>query len=145
MKCKKIHTKIDPYLNGLLDEKELELFESHLKECVSCKQLVSEVFATLKSINHKNRLQPDPFLYTRLMQKIENRKENRLFAKIQRILQPITVAAIIIVGIYLGIGLGNSYMSEDEGMANIDNQTLIADFLFNDIEYESIEIFLLNE
>lgn len=132
-------------MNQNLEPKKLELFNSHLEECISCKNLVTEVSATLSSSDNSESLKADPFLYTRLMQEIENRSTAGLAIRFQRILQPIAAAAIIIIGIYVGIGLGNNYSLDREGFASIEDQTLIDDYLFNDIEYESAEIFLLNE
>lgn len=145
MKCKEIHNQISPYLGGLLDEKRLELFESHLDGCVLCKQLVNEVSATMISADDEQRLLPDPFLSTRLLQEIENRAENRLFTRIQRILQPVAIVTMLFIGAYLGIGLGNSFRSNQDELIKAESETLIADFLFNDIDYESIELFLLEE
>ncbi len=145
MKCKEIHNQINPYLSGLLDDKKRELFESHIEACVLCKQLINEVNATIISADDEQRLQPDPFLATRLLQDIENRKENRLFAKVQRILQPVALVALLFIGAYLGIGLGNSFVSESDGLTINESETLVADFLFNDIDYGSIELILLEE
>ncbi len=145
MKCKEIHHQINPYLSGLLDDKKRMLFESHLEECVLCKQLINEVNATIISADNEQRLQADPFLSTRLLQEIENRKENRLLAKVQRILQPIAFVALLFIGAYLGIGLGNSFVSESDGIMITESETLVADFLLNDIDYGSIELILLEE
>lgn len=145
MKCKEIHNQINPYLNGLLDEEKLRLFQAHLDECVLCKQLVIEVSATMISADGDEKLMADPFLSTRLIQIIENRKENKLWSGVQRILQPVAMVSLLLVGAYLGIGLGNNYVTGRDNLMNTESETLVADFLFNDIDFESIELFLLEE
>ena len=145
MKCKEIHKEINSYLNGKLDSKNLDLFNLHMEACSSCKKLVEDVSTTLSSLDHVNQLQPDPFLHTRLMQEIENRSTSGLLVSFQRVIQPMIAATVLILGIYLGIGLGNNYSMEGEALASAESQTLMDDYLFNDIEYEAVEIFLLNE
>ena len=76
---------------------------------------------------------------------IENRKENKLLTRFQRILQPIAIVALLFVGVFLGIGLGNNYVSVRENLMDIESETLVADFLFNDVDIESIELFLIEE
>lgn len=145
MKCKEVHKLIGPFLNGLLDEKKSKLFHSHLSECNSCEKLVNEMSATLLILDNQKRLLPDPFMHTRIMQEIENRKHTNVVFRLGRILQPIMVAAILIIGIYVGIGLGNSYTSESEEIASADSHSLVDEFLFNEMDYEPIEIFLIDK
>jgi predicted anti-sigma-YlaC factor YlaD len=145
MKCKEIHQGINSYLDKKLEADSLDLFNSHLKACSSCKRLVDEVSATWSGIDQVEKLQSDPFLYTRIMQEVENRTLTGVSRAIQRILQPMVAAAILVIGIYIGVGLGNNYSMDSEVFASAESQTLMDDYLFNDIEYESVEIFLLNE
>lgn len=145
MKCKEVHKLIAPFLNGSMDVKKSELFHSHLLECRSCDQLVRELSATLSILDEQKKLSPDPFIYTRILQEIENRQSTSVVFSIRRILQPIIVAAILIIGIYIGIGLGNSYVSEGKQIASADNRTLVDEFLFNEMDYEPIEIFLIDK
>jgi len=145
MKCKEVHKLINPFLNGMMDVEKSELFYKHLSDCSSCEKLVSEMSATLSILDNKNRLVQDPFMHTRIMQEIENRQNATIFFSVRRILQPTMVAAILIIGIYLGIGLGNSYVSEREEIASADNRTLVDEFLFNEMDYEPIEIFLIDK
>ncbi len=145
MKCKEIHKGINSYLEGKMDSKNQDLFNAHLEACSSCKKLVEEVSTTLSSFDQVNKLQPDPFMYTRLMQEIENRSKTGLWINFQRIIQPIAAAAVLIIGMFIGIGIGNNYSMDGEVLASAESQTLMDDYLFNDIEYEAVEIFLLNE
>jgi len=145
MKCKEVHKLITPFLNGSMDVKKSELFHSHLTECSSCEKLVKELSATLSILDKQKRVLPDPFMHTRILQEIENRQNTSVLLSVMRILQPIMVAAILVIGIYLGIGLGNSYVSKGEEIASADNRTLVDEFLFNEMDYEPIEIFLIDK
>ena len=145
MKCKEVHKLIGPFLNGSMDVKKSGLFRSHLSECRSCEKLVGELSATLSILDEQKRILPDPFMHTRIWQEIENRQKTNVLFSIRRIVQPIMVAAILIIGIYIGIGLGNSYVSEAEEIASVDNRTLVDEFLFNEMDYETIEIFLIDK
>ncbi len=145
MKCREIHQNISSYINGSLSGQEFENFESHLETCTSCAQLLANVTSTLSSIDVRAQLQPNPYLYTRLIQEIENRKQKGWIAGMQRILQPIAFVAILIIGVYLGIGLGNNYVVIDEEYASTEMQNFVDDYLFNDMDYEPIESFLLDK
>ncbi|MBU1013139.1 MAG: hypothetical protein KKG99_09030 [Bacteroidetes bacterium] len=145
MKCKKVHKLINPFLNGSMDVEKSGLFHSHLSECRSCEKLVREMSSTLSILDKQKRVIPDPFMHTRILQEIENRQSTNVLFNIRRILQPIMVAAILIIGIYIGIGLGNSYVSEGEEIASADNRTLVDEFLFNEMDYEPFEIFLIDK
>ncbi len=145
MKCKEIHKQINPYLNGALDVVQSKSFESHLEECTSCRLLLANVTATMSSIENREILQPNPFLFTRISQEIENRANKSPVAGLQRILQPIAIVAILAVGIYMGIGLGNSYVYVEDEYASSEIESIVDGFLFDDMKYESIEIFLMNE
>lgn len=146
MNCKEVYIKIIQYLEGDMDEKTRILFMSHLRNCSLCEHLLNEVDATFNLYNNRDMLKTDPFMFTRITQEIENRRSsNSLSSKYFHILRPMVVAAVLIIGIYLGIGLGEQYVAEENNIAISDIQLMENEFLFNDFSFESIESFLLNE
>lgn len=146
MNCKEVHHKIIQYLDGDMDEETRILFMFHLRSCSSCERLLNEIDATYILYNKRDNLKADPFMFSQITQEIENRRStNSISFNYLPILRPIAAAAVLVIGIYLGIGLGEQYVAEGNNIALTDIQLMEDEFLFNDISFESIESFLLND
>lgn len=146
MICKEVHKKMNSYLMQELNEKQLQPFELHLKDCPSCKQIIGEVQRSMSLINHTKKISADPFMFTRIQAHIENHNTeiNRSWKKI---LQPIAIAMIMGVGLVSGISLGSKYYNDSFQLNAAESEFLSQDedLYLNALAYESIESFLLTE
>lgn len=144
MKCKTVQRKMISYSELEFKDKEQEAFFEHISSCQSCNHLYEELQLTYQLIEKKEVLPENPFLLTRIMQKIEERNSEKeaVIPVYQRILQPVLLSLLLLVGIFGGIQMGNSYeMVETESLS----ETQSTEYFFNDMQQEKMEIYLLNE
>lgn len=112
MKCKEIHKSLNSYLNKSLGQDAEHNFRLHLKECASCAQMVQEIKQTMSLLDKPKRLEVDPFMHTRIIAQLDSQNESKSI-RFAQIFQPIVLSAMIMVGVYLGIGLGSQFYAED--------------------------------
>jgi hypothetical protein len=115
--------------------------EYHLETCERCKQVYSFQILTDKVIKTEKELDPDPFLLTRVMARIENLEEPEYETGIMltRILRPVMVTILLAAAVLFGILLGN--LSRPAG----NNEKIPVELaLINDAALESVAI-LSNE
>jgi anti-sigma factor RsiW len=144
MNCKDLHKRIIFYLEGELSEKEMEETKLHLAECNECAAFADEVEKTLAVLTAEKSPAVNPFFYTRLKAKIENRAsaqyELQQKSILVKILQPAFFSILLLAGIYTGIKIGQpSAVNSD---SNIYAEQEIIPYL-NEMETESIENFLM--
>lgn len=144
MKCKTLHKKLIFFLEGELPSKEMELVRTHLSECISCASFANEMKATLGILESEKSLAVNPFFYTQLKAKLENREsEQKQFLRrpaIVRILQPAVFSLLLIIGIYAGVKIGQP--SSFQRVSTLDTEQDIISYL-NEMESETIEGFLM--
>lgn len=146
MICKEVHKKMNSYLSQELASEQLQAFELHLKDCASCRQLISEVKSTMSLIDRPEKLSTDPFMFTRIQAQIENRN-SETSRNWKRVLQPIAIAMIMCIGLFSGISLGSKYYSNSFQLnaEEYEIESQDEDIYLNALAYESIESFLLTE
>lgn len=146
MKCKIVHKKLIFYSTGELNNSEKEGISTHLKNCENCHNLYNELESTLNLVEKKKTLEPNPFLYTRIKQKLdnlENEKSQTVFNPVyKKVLQPVFLSFILAIGLFSGVKLGNTFVMDQEEKLSVSRTT---EFYFNDFEQEKLETFLLNE
>lgn len=144
MKCKTLHKKIIFFLDGELPVAEMAQMKIHLSECSDCAAFAEEMRRTLEVLTSEKSLEVNPFFYTRLKAKMENRAsiQNELFRRpvFVKILQPTFFSLLLIAGIYTGIKIGQP-SSVNSGSAIYAEYEIIP--YLNEMETEAIEIFLI--
>ena len=143
MDCKQINDKLIFYVEKSLNDDEIAMVKSHIDSCDSCKQISKTLEASLKIIEDEKNIKTNPFLHTRVMQEIENRKQSNygVSFSLRKSIQPVLYSAALIIGISFGIGLGNLTTNNNNTLANNSQDEIF----FNDFNQEPIESFLLNE
>ncbi|MBT3208547.1 MAG: hypothetical protein HN704_02185 [Bacteroidetes bacterium] len=110
MNCQTFKNNIVFYSENSLPKEKTEEFQTHLKVCNSCQKIYNEVEQTLNVFEDEKKLEINPFFYTRLQQKIDNRasqQEMPIYLPIfKKILKPVFVGVIIVFGIFIGINFG---------------------------------------
>lgn len=107
MNCQLCQEKLDAYLEGTLPSDMKTQLESHLKECESCNQMYSIQVLADRVIGSEKSLEPDPFLITRVMAKIENKKTSVSEKLLIKILRPVLITSSLAAAVLVGVMLGN--------------------------------------
>ena len=146
MNCGQVHKKLIPYINGELTEQESRSVAFHLDSCKSCSALYAEVQATFGLIEKRKRLEPDPFLYTRIRQRIEEAVQEEGGREkepvMRRVLQPVLVAAMLAFAVFSGVELGNAFVNQGREKIVVEKTTA---YYLNDLQQEKLEMAILNE
>ena len=141
MHCKTIRNQLIHYVEGNLATSARHATSDHLSGCSECNQyfhLLQELFS---SIENEKVAAYDPYMLTRVMAAVENKKQSRLKHFLQRSLQPIIITLVMALIILAGINLGKIY----------GYQQTIADDYKSELYYlgtmndESFETILLSE
>ena len=138
MDCKEVHNKMVFFLEGSLSDYDKQLTNSHIMQCNDCKLYASRIENMLEIINKQKRIEPKPFLHTRVMAKIENKEVNRAIFY-RRVLQPIILSAIVLFAIFGGFTIGKSYIS------NSTSTQVNETYYWNDFSQEPIERAILTD
>ena len=124
MDCKTVHQNLINYQENNLPSGIKKDFEAHVTGCESCKRLVSGFQSVEALIEEAKKVEPDPFMATRIVQFIENelasRQKKRLY-----MLRPALVTLTTLCAIAVGIAIGKS-SSDRINMIN-QNQNQIED------------------
>ena len=146
--CKKIQRDLIFFFYKELPEVQYQIIEAHLQECKKCNLVFIKLQRTLSIIEIEKQTEVNPFIYTRIQQKIaqiENKQtETELSPIFKRIFQPILVAAVIVVGLLLGIFIGNHYQTNNNSIY-LTNQSQTEEYYLNDFQQEPYLSYLIEE
>jgi len=144
MNCKDLHNRIIFYLDAELSEKEMEETKLHLAECNECAAFADEVEKTLEVLTAEKSPAVNPFFYTRLKAKMENRAsaqyELQQKSILAKILQPAFFSVLLLAGIYTGIKIGQP--ANETNLTEVISDQDVIPYL-NEMETETIEAFLI--
>jgi len=133
--CVFIRDNLFSYQEKKLSGEKNQKFEDHLKTCKRCRELVLNFHSVSASIVARRADEPNPFIQTRTIQKIESELErgNRLyFAFPKRILQPLMLTTIILTAVVIGLAIGKQVDSEFS--MNLSRQ--------NDIQFMKSDLYI---
>ncbi len=146
MKCNIVRKKLIYHLNDGLNSTENEEITTHLANCKNCYHLYTELEATINLTGKQKTLEPNPFLYTKIKQKLDNieiGKNQTVHTPVyKKVLQPVFLSFLLVLGLYSGIKIGNSFEIKQQESVAVSQST---EFYFDDLQHEKIEILLLNE
>lgn len=132
-----IRDKLIFYLEGSLPVNEQNEVSAHLNACASCSTLFEKLKSTLHILDENREQQPGSYFYARVINKIDAQRTNNQFP-LNRILQPVLVVFLLVLGIRFGIWVG------DQAQANSFQTETTVLVPFDDLSEEPIEQFLLN-
>ena len=147
MKCKAVSKeKMILYYNNELSHIQSEKVKMHMENCEECLHLYSNLELTYNLTNEKEFVEPNPFLYTRINQRLVDIKYNEnqtiLQALYPKLLQTVLFSFVVIIGLLGGIMLGSIDKNQ------VYEQSLTSpttEFYFNDLEQEQMEALLIND
>jgi len=154
MNCKEFKNRIPDYLDQKLTTDQTNQFNEHLKNCSGCSLLFEKIENTLSLLNKPDRIPEQPYYYTQLKQKMENRiQQNESFLQVllgKKVLQPILYLGSIIIAVYIGILIGSGTPNTTQYAEKTKTDTSYIEVLaqyqyFNEMELESIEKNLIKE
>ncbi len=144
MKCKTLHNKLIFFLEGELPEKEMGLVKTHLSECGTCAAFAEEMKKTLGILETEKSPAVNPFFYTRLKSKLENQEseQKQVFwrSALVRVLQPAAFSILLLIGIYIGIKIGQPASTKQYTATLMHNQDIP---YLNEMASETIETSLM--
>ncbi len=116
MNCEFCREEIDKYLEDSLPEGRRQQFENHLGTCAGCSEILRMLKIADLVMSDEKRIEPNPFLSTRIMAKLDEKELEKPFSVFKtitgRIFRPVLITVAIAVSIVLGIGIGNLSTAE---------------------------------
>jgi predicted anti-sigma-YlaC factor YlaD len=144
MKCKTLHKKLIFFLEGDLSPVQMEEVQNHLDGCSSCAAFAREMKLTLGIIDIEKTREVNPYFYTRLKAKLENRaaQNSPAFGRLilAKVLQPAFFSVLLILGIYSGIKIGQPASNKEYTVILMQNQEIP---YLNEMATETIETSLM--
>ncbi len=107
MNCQLCQEKLDAYREGTLPSDMKTQLESHLKECETCNQMYIIQILTDRVIGSEKSLEPDPFIITRVMAKIEDKETSVSENLFTKILRPVLITSSLAAAVLFGVMIGN--------------------------------------
>ncbi|MBN2213337.1 MAG: hypothetical protein JW723_03755 [Bacteroidales bacterium] len=80
-------------------------------------------------IDEEKQIQQDPYMFTRIMARFENRKQVVSNNKLQLAFQTLAFVVLIVAGIYSGIILGKNYTNRNALSADYQHEVYYLDEL----------------
>jgi anti-sigma factor RsiW len=113
MRCTKVIKKIVSYLDGELSERDASSVKEHLVICQTCRNEVEALSRANEYMNLSHEVAVSPDFGEKFWQRVEREKPGYgrfslqdLLYRIKFIPFPAEVAAVLIIGIFLGLGVG---------------------------------------
>jgi len=139
MKCNILNSDLILYAERSLPAERRDLLESHVSECEECRAFLAFLVKSMTLIDKDKETDQNPFLYTRIMAKMEA-DEKQTWSQHKSFIPALVFSAIFLAGILGGIKIGKLYSGTIPGYYN-DLQEEVS--YFNDISQESIETFFI--
>jgi len=135
--CKKVKKSLLSFLEYELPEEQRIQMEKHLKICPRCSHLLEEFSQLWKTLEHRDKIQPSPYFWTRLKQRTIEYEEGRKpvlgwLGGLVGWARPAVAVAALLFCIFLGYSLGNFPQSVNGQTAyQADERTVALEQLFD--------------
>jgi len=106
--CSYIRNHLFSYQENKLSDGELKTFKDHLHGCPDCSRILSNFQVAISGIEGKKSVQPDPFIQTRILQRVESnleRMRSKSHIQLLRILGTISVSFLILGASIIGFSV----------------------------------------
>ena len=112
MNCEEVKKNLCLFLEDTLSPPKRSAMESHLMNCSSCSKLLEEFSPFWGILEHRERIQPSHYLWTRLSQKINEYEEEKrsVWGRLKGLViwaRPVVTVAVLGMCIFAGYILGN--------------------------------------
>jgi predicted anti-sigma-YlaC factor YlaD len=112
MNCKHVKKNLVSFLENKLSQKQRSENEDHLKICPDCSRLLEEFSQLWKALEAPAKVEPSPYFWTRLKQRIIEHEEGRkpVLGWVGGLVgwaRPAVAVAVLLICIFAGYSLGN--------------------------------------
>lgn len=151
MQCKQLNKNIIGYIEKTIPVNLQSEMEKHFNECLPCKKLYDNVFSTYTVYDAQPKAEVNPFFYTRLVERLETQEQSAIkpVPKLIWKLQPIAAGILIIVGISMGILIGNSLSGSSITLTSPNRTEILeayaTDYYLTDTNDNSVNALINNE
>ncbi|MCX6234306.1 MAG: hypothetical protein NT175_06215 [Bacteroidetes bacterium] len=108
MDCFFVRSNLFSYQEKQLSGRKYKEFEDHLYSCEECTRIVSNFQSVTSFIEEKKSDEPNPFIRTRILQRIESQMEGtreKPYPIFQRILRPISASFLLLIAVIIGFSI----------------------------------------
>jgi predicted anti-sigma-YlaC factor YlaD len=141
MECKSIYSQLTGYLDGETDRDLQNKIEMHLKECKQCAEFLIRLKKAYNLVEKEKEVQPDPYMFTRIMAGIEDPNPAIPEKKVKIAFQAIAYAAIIVIGIYSGVLAGKNFSGKSSVSADYQDEI----YYLDELQHEKMISVLLSD
>jgi len=136
---------MEKYFSGKLKGKKKMAFKRHVESCEHCSLVLTNAFKTFSMLDEKPEFMScQPFLYTRIKQKIENKRTESNPIAFKTILQPAIYLSVLAITIFGGIKLGHYYLQKQTG-DEYYIEAMAKSYYLNGLEIEPLERAFISE
>ena len=143
MECKNIEILFWDLIDNKLDIETKNEILNHLENCSVCKEKYILLLKTNEIIESQRDASVNPFIETRIIQKIESQKSY----KFQKILQPALIAILILFSVFFGSKTATFITKQTQKSTNnllYQNNDSVYFYVFNNVTQEEYQ-FLNNK
>jgi predicted anti-sigma-YlaC factor YlaD len=151
MNCQFVKDNMLDYAEGSVSDDLNTAISDHLNSCTSCQGYYKLVIGFLRAVDAEKAVTINPFLLTRIEEKMKSSKEVPVLALRTRFLRTYySYAAVIVltltIGVFTGMQVGN-LLNKNGNSVVITSETeqLKQDFYLNEIEKDDFSQVLNNQ
>ena len=125
MNCQETENNMMSYFDKELSNETALTFVSHIAECPHCAHTYLNLKAVLQTIDTEKIQKDDFYFYTRLQQRMENKKNTVSVIQYipKYVLQSIAICCLLTIGIFTGIQIGNQYSTNTINLTAEETRT----------------------
>ena len=136
MNCKNIKKNLVSFLENELPEERRVEIENHLKICSDCSHLLEEFSQLWGALEDREKIQPSPYFWTRLKQRIVEYEEGRgpvlgWLGGLVGWARPAVAVAVLLICVFLGYSLGNLPQANGQTASQLDQRTIALEQFFD--------------
>jgi hypothetical protein len=133
MNCKELNKLIELIPEGNVTVEQMASLKNHAKQCSSCASALEDLQSEMMTYERMRSVQANPFLYTRIMSKIESQKVElfNFFPQLSRIQNMAATFLIIVSSVLIGVKGAGLLTTE---LDNDSEDALVEEYWYADNE-----------
>lgn len=151
MNCQLVKDNMLDYAEGKVSADLASAMSNHLQSCLSCQGYYKLVIQFNKAVDAEKAVKVNPFLFTRIEERIKASRESAVISLASRFLRTYYYyAAVIIIALTIGVFAGKqlgTMLNKNQNKVVITSETeqLKQDFYLNEIEKDDFSQVLNNQ